>query len=291
MGYEEPVPQGNFERMTIPLKRVQNLLLIEVRVDTLVGNFILDTGAPNLVLNKTYFSKWTASDGGTSYGITGSGTRVYSKNIDSLIIQDLYYTSLHADLVNLGHIEDARGVKILGLLGANLFFDLQMEVDVQNNLLHLVKLNSAGEPLYQTDTLLPDLNIPIEIENDILFLNGIAGTKKLRFCLDTGAEVNVLSNMVSNKVLEHFSLTRRTTLSGSGQGRTDVLNGIIDVVVIGEHDFEQMPFVLTNLSNLQTVYNTTIHGILGYDFLAYGRVIINFKKQRLSMYFYREEEE
>jgi len=47
-----------------------------------------------------------------------------------------------------------------------------------------------------------------------------------------------------------------------------------------------MPFILTNLNYLQLVYETTINGILGYDYLSKGIVTINQKKKQLSMYFY-----
>ena len=50
-------PQGDFETLVIPLKRAQNLLLVEAKVDSIEGNFILDTGAPYLVLNKTSMGK------------------------------------------------------------------------------------------------------------------------------------------------------------------------------------------------------------------------------------------
>src|SRR5688572_17931465 len=39
----------------IPFNRAGNLIVVQARVDTTVGNFILDTGAPSLVLNITYF--------------------------------------------------------------------------------------------------------------------------------------------------------------------------------------------------------------------------------------------
>src|SRR5215207_700895 len=39
----------------IPFNRVGNLIVIKAKVDTTEGNFILDTGAPHLVLNLTYF--------------------------------------------------------------------------------------------------------------------------------------------------------------------------------------------------------------------------------------------
>ncbi len=48
-------PKGNFDTLKIPLKRIDNLLLMEAEVDGLRGNFIFDTGAPGLVLNTTYF--------------------------------------------------------------------------------------------------------------------------------------------------------------------------------------------------------------------------------------------
>jgi hypothetical protein len=101
-------PQGDFETLVIPLKRAQNLLLVEAKVDSIEGNFILDTGAPYLVLNKTYFRKGKEADGTRSEGVTGQGGTVFHTTIDRLQIDELYFESLKADLVNLGHIEDEK---------------------------------------------------------------------------------------------------------------------------------------------------------------------------------------
>ncbi len=119
-----------------------------------------------------------------SYGITGGDNQVYHKHVDSLIIQDLYFTSLNADLVNLGHIEDARNVRILGLLGANLFFNMEMEIDVRNSVLYLYKIDADGNRQHSSDDSAThhDLQLPIEVENNIMFINAVSNTKKLRFC-------------------------------------------------------------------------------------------------------------
>ncbi len=293
LSFDDPTPQGIFERLVIPLKRVNNLFLIEARIDTLEGNFILDTGAPKLVLNKTYFRNYKLSPGTSSYGISGGGEQVFRQKIDSLIIQDLFFTELDADVVNLGHIEDAKGVKILGLLGANLFLDMEIEIDLLNSELILYKIDKEGERIYKGDTitLIADIKIPVETDNNLLFINIIVEEKKLRFCLDTGAEINVLSNTVSNKVLKHFALTSRASLGGSGSKSVDVLNGKLDVLTVGTDTLKNMPFVLTGLTYLQVVYDTTIDGILGYQFLAKGRIVINSKKREFLMYFYIEETE
>src|SRR5678809_194712 len=43
----------------IPFNRVGNLIVLKAKADTTEGNFILDTGAPGLVLNLTYFRNYS----------------------------------------------------------------------------------------------------------------------------------------------------------------------------------------------------------------------------------------
>jgi hypothetical protein len=51
----DPEPYGDFKTLIVPFKKVGNLIVVEAQIDSVYGNFILDTGAPGLVLNKTYF--------------------------------------------------------------------------------------------------------------------------------------------------------------------------------------------------------------------------------------------
>ncbi|MEO6168912.1 MAG: pepsin/retropepsin-like aspartic protease family protein [Chitinophagales bacterium] len=286
-------PEGDFEVLVVPLKRAQNLLLVEATVDSISGNFILDTGAPYLVLNKTYFRKGKEKEGARANGVTGGVSAVSHTVIDRLDIQKLFYKSIQADLVNLGHIEDSKGVKILGLLGASLFNELEMEIDIDKNVMYLYKLNKLGERISsaaQAAAIQADLQIPLEIESNIIFLNATVGGSKLRYCLDTGAEINVLSNEVSKKVLQHFSLTSRNVLTGTSNQRVEVFGGELDELTIGNQTFENEQTILTGLAGLKSVYNTNLDGILGYNFLAKGRVIINYRKKQLTMYFYNTEQ-
>lgn len=283
-----PVPQGDFDRLTIPIKRAGNLLLVEATVDGVTGNFILDTGAPKLVLNKTYFRQGKTLDG-SSLGITGGESPVSRQRVDSLLIEELFYTSVFADVVNLGHIEDAKGLKLLGLLGTNLFTQLAMEIDVENDVIYLERAGAkATQPASGSASGQPDVVLNFDVLNDIIFLEGTVANKKLRFCLDTGAESNVLSNTVGNKVLDQFRLMSRTSLGGSGTPQLSVLSGQLEELYLGGHNFRRMPTILTSLSSLQEVYSSSLDGILGYYFLANGRVVINFPLQQIEMYFYNE---
>ena len=42
--------------MAVPIKRAGNLIVVEAQLDTLVGDFILDTGAPGLIPQSNLFS-------------------------------------------------------------------------------------------------------------------------------------------------------------------------------------------------------------------------------------------
>ncbi|MBS1657205.1 MAG: aspartyl protease family protein [Chitinophagales bacterium] len=287
-----PVPEGDFQSIVIPIKRVQNLMMVEATIDGQEGNFILDTGAPHLVLNKTYFRRGKLSDGTSAAGITGAGSTVYHLLIDSLVISGLSYHNVDADLVNLGHLEDSKGVQIFGLLGANLFNELEMEIDIRSNTLTLHRLDKDGNRRSGSGNIssVPDLKLPLEVMNNIIFINGAVAGKKLRFCLDTGAETNVLSNASGNKVLEQFELQSRAALAGSGVQKLDVLSGRLKELTLGAGKFSNVPFILTSLAQLQQVYGISLDGIVGYDFLSRGLVSINIEKKELTMYYYKGEE-
>lgn len=287
----DPKPLGDFEEVVVPLIRVQNLFLVEATIDSVSGYFVLDTGAPGLVLNKNYFDGSKMAEATASYGVTGGGQPVYRYTADSLAIKSLHYKYVRADLVNLGHLENARGVKILGLLGTNLFTELEMELDLRRNVMKLHRTDKKGNVLHpgrlmEQQERKEDLSLPFDIVHDLMFVKGNVGKKTLRFCVDTGAEVGVLSNRVGNKVLDHFQLRSQTTLKGSADKSMKVLNGNLMLLEFEGADFKGMPFVLTNLQSLEAAYGTVLNGLLGYDFLYRGVTVINFRKKTINMYFY-----
>jgi len=134
-------PLGDFLSITIPLKRVGRLFLIEANIDNQIGNLIFDTGSSGLVLNKTYFRKNIMISKGNGGGITGAIGDVYCTNVDRLQISDLYYENVKADVADLGHIENRRGVKILGLFGLNMIKNFEIVFDVNNSELQLNRLD------------------------------------------------------------------------------------------------------------------------------------------------------
>ena len=87
----------------IPFNRVGNLIVIKARVDTIEGNFILDTGAPNLVLNLTYFRDYPLSTkhDEEQASIAGGGGATTKTTIRQLTFGSMTFEKLDADVTNL----------------------------------------------------------------------------------------------------------------------------------------------------------------------------------------------
>jgi hypothetical protein len=97
---------------SIPFSRAGNLIVVKAKVDSTQGNFIIDSGNPGLVLNQTYFRNYkTITDedlGSESKGINGTVNNVEHIMISEFTFGKLIDNQLKADLLPLGHIENAR---------------------------------------------------------------------------------------------------------------------------------------------------------------------------------------
>jgi predicted aspartyl protease len=275
---------GNVIGVTIPLKRAGRLFLLEATVDKVTGNFILDTGASGLVLNKTYFRNAICVDDEEAGGVTGAISQICRTTVKHMQVAEVVYRNMSADVIPLGHLENRRGVKILGLFGMSLLKNLEFVVDFRNNELQLFKLDKYGNRL---GTNLPkvkyDLVQKIEEYRNVLFVKATVGGKILDFCLDTGAESNVLSIDAPKKALNTVTITSRSSLNGAGAAEGEVLYGTLNDFVIGSKQINPMGTILCNLTAMSRKYAYPIDGMLGYDFFAKGKICINLVKNEMGV--------
>lgn len=278
-------PMGNFKSITIPLKRAGKLFLIEARIDDQEGNLVFDTGSSGLVLNRTYFRKYLAEQKPSGGGVTGSIGNVGQTYVKRLQISTLYYEKVRADIADLGHIENRRGVKILGLFGLNMITGFEVIFDANNNQLQLNRVDHYGNSLKPTpDVIKYDFTRKIEKIHNILMLKGKIGEKTLSFCLDTGAEINVLNSHEAKNVMRTIQINRRGRLTGAAAATSEILYGTMNDFVFGNHQFGAMETILTDLDAMSESYGHTIDGMLGYDFWEKGIFRINFGKNEISIF-------
>lgn len=286
----DPVVTADSADCVLPFTRVGNLILLKASIDSLEGNFVLDTGAPHLILNMTYFRDYPEAppegeeDAG---GITGTAGRSVPAAISNLQLGPVRYAKIRADRINLGHIENSRGVRILGLLGVQLFKRFEMIIDYENSRIHLHLISRKEASSYQSELLKDPASyntFPIQLHENKLLTNVTVAGKKLIFVIDTGAESNVLDSRLPNRILENVAITRRVILTGSGSSKVEALYGDVNEMKMGDLSITKLPVLITNLEKLCFSYDRCIDGMLGFDFLSMQKIGFNFVRNKMYIW-------
>ncbi len=273
----------------IPLRRAGRLLLIEGQIDTLRGFFVFDTGAPYLVLNKTYFRNLKENQSVFASGITGNTSTVESALIDELTFHSMTYRSVPADVIELGHIENARNVKILGLMGLSMFTDFEMELDLEKNVLTLNKLDKKGFSIVSgQNPARTDIEEKISYDGACLTVKAKTGGKNMRLCIDTGAEINAINTDSHPDIIKSVEITGRSKLMGTGSASVEIFYGNMGELEIGSQILRNLGTVITQMDDLSDGYGRRIDGILGFEYFNRGIVTINMKREVMTMTTYQE---
>jgi predicted aspartyl protease len=271
----------------IPFNRAGNLILVKAKVDSVEGNFILDTGAPGLVLNLTYFRQYHTTIVEDRGGVTGAVSAALQITVDSFAFGEETYYKMDADLLSLGHIEDRRRIKIIGLIGVSFFKQSEIIIDYEKSLIYLRPDGGKKANGYKNE-MLNDTGtysiVPIDIiENKIIAYTKMAG-RKLKFIIDTGAESNVLDSRLPNKVFENVVISRRTKIVGTGNREIEALYGDLKNMQVGNQDIGSLPILITNLENACISTVCCIDGMLGFDFLSLHKIGFNFVKHEMYIW-------
>src|ERR1700761_2041585 len=97
---DDPAPDGDFQTLIVPIKRAGNLIIVEAQIDSLEGNFVMDTGAPYLVLNETYFRDAPKINEQEAGGINGASSNTFTTVVHNFSILDLHYSKLTAGVID-----------------------------------------------------------------------------------------------------------------------------------------------------------------------------------------------
>lgn len=272
----------------IPFSRAGNLILVKATADTTTGNFVLDTGAPHLVLNITYFRNYPVhSNEGERNGITGNAFMAGQTTVADFSWGPAHYYRLNADLANLGNIENSKGVRILGLIGMELLRNFEMIIDYEKNLIYLHRFRRKVPSSYRNELLADTAAysvVPITITDNRIMLQSVLAGKKIKLIIDSGAETNLLDSRLPDKVFENVSITGRTMLSGAGAGKIEVLKGDLQQLQIGNQSLSNLPVLITNLERTCFSYGGCVDGILGFDFLSLKKIGFNFVTNKMYIW-------
>ncbi|WP_299625311.1 aspartyl protease family protein [uncultured Tenacibaculum sp.] len=268
----------------IPFKLVDRLIVIEGKIKGKQGNFIIDTGSETMILNKVHFKTYSfEKEKKNTSGVINYVDDIFEKKIKKLSLGAITFKNKRSDIIDLSHIEKSKKMKLLGIIGFSTLKDYEVFIDLYLNQITLTKVDRDGNTLNDhvyLEKIVDSINF--KLKKHTIVLNGYIGNEEVVFGLDSGAEFNQLNKRINKKALRHFYPKKRVKLMGASKKKIEVLYGNLFRVKLNDNTFfGPMKTMLTNLNNMNNAFGTKLDGILGYDFFAQKRVIINYKKEKL----------
>lgn len=255
----------------------RNLIFFPALMDGKQGTFILDTGAPTLLVNSR--NEPLVPSDATGLG-TGGEVRLAHRKVQSLEFGGQHLGKRWALALDLRSMEARTGRSIDGFIGYDLLLRQELRIDYAAREFSLLK--SSREPLHAERA--PDVVFNLEFVDHLPVLRLKVGNRKLRFILDTGAASNLLDRRYSPLADLTGGQINIQGLDGHNADhdlvRLDEISGL-------ELDQEQRSFVSMDLSHLQSSGDPQLAGVLGSSFLERYVVGIDYRRQKLYLWYPR----
>ncbi len=167
----------------------------------------------------------------------------------------------------------------------NILKDFEIFFDYNNKTLILCRLDKSGNTLDKNPYLCnPVDSVEAPRKGHVLTVEAKINDESLIFCLDSGAEINLLHSKVKKSILKSFEILKRINLAGAGQGKTEVIAGRLFHVKIGRIPSGAMNTLLTNMKEVSMAFNTSLDGVLGFDYFAPRPIALNYQKQMIYFF-------
>lgn len=256
----------------IPFEKAGNLVLVKAELDGNEGVFILDTGAPTLVVNQQSNQQEI-----NAKGITGqlSANDTFIKNFRW---NNAEWKNLSGLSVDMCHFNEVSKNGVRGLIGYEILKDYEVIVDPSAQTITL--LSNRKDLPYDPNSVLAAL--PMQQQDHMPVIELLINGKKILLGIDTGAEINFLDQGLFEKgQLTDFEELGSGIVRGLG-GNSEKRERKVKVknTQAGEIKLVDQTFTISDLSALfpKNGDGLKVQGIVGNAFLNQFRYSINYRK-------------
>ena len=259
---------------TVPFIMIEGMMLVEANMNQQNGNYIIDTGAPTLVINEKPTLDGYIAGRGISEGLVT--TEVLIKDFEW---SGIHKTNVNAFKVDISHLEKVSGKTIVGIIGYDILKEVELLIDYQTQTVQLIPIKnreSAQQPV---------AIIPFTMQAHLPVVKVKIGKKKLRLALDTASERNILDTKIFKKLDNKLISNNQVgEIQGVDQQIKKVETATIQETSVKDLTFDNMSYLFTDLSHLKSESDLYIDGLLGYPFFKQRKLSINYKEQKIYVW-------
>lgn len=270
----------NIEKIEIPetisasIKIKEGIILTSVKLNGKVKQFIVDSGAPSMVLNSKYITRSENSDEKKFKGISGQGTSftAYIKNFSWNNFKLKNYKALAIDF---SHLETALKENIYGLIGYKELSMFTFLIDYKNAEITLWRDFSKHKKSVKK-------SLPFVLQNHLPVLKFFCGNLRLNLALDTGAAHNVIDIALKKKLKGKFSTGKESSLQGASTESLKVKEIYLNEIKSDLITLKKFPAIWHDISHIKNE-SIEIDGLMGYRFLKKGKFAVSYSDSKIYL--------
>ncbi|MBK6949836.1 MAG: aspartyl protease family protein [Haliscomenobacter sp.] len=277
--HQAPIDRTTISRgiATLPYALSGNMVLVEALLDGEKKKFLLDTGAPGLVLNSR-----DETPGSIQAKSLNGDFQVGETSVQSFIWRETTWTKLTAISLDLSHLERHARLPVAGLIGMDMLKAQEMLFDPERQQLVFVQSDKVSLTALEP----PRASLPIRYFDHLPMIQLEIDGIKLWFGIDTGAGTSLIDQEVCQ-------LFEANLFASGGQEEIEALNQpsrigsrkIFENVLLGNINLGDQLLVATDLNNLKSHDpSVKIAGLLGMDLLSKIKFSINLKNHVFNLW-------
>ncbi|MEO1624144.1 MAG: aspartyl protease family protein [Bacteroidota bacterium] len=255
------------------------LIMVNGRAGDKSGKYILDTGAPTLILNSNVYSSDQKSE--WAFGLSGSA-RLQSLRVKDFEVANIQQEKIKAYTTDISHIEKVKNRPIEGLLGYEAIKSKEIMIDYEKQQIAFMDVTDPYGQMMDKEVV---DQLPFRYRDHLPIVKVRIGKRTYYFGIDTGAEANII-NVRLKKRMRKFSDKEYNSrlLQGVDPSQAEALSTTLKEIKIKGHSFEDLEFVFANIYYINRNHDILLDGILGAPFLKSRTFSINFKDKKLKIW-------
>jgi predicted aspartyl protease len=265
----------------MPARVLNGLLVVEAEVDGRRGNFLLDTGAPALVLNKREFAPpgtETTLTAAGSTGVNGKMAGMSYHRVQKFDWQGVRFQQKEVPTLDLSSLEQKLGgLSLLGLIGYNMLSQYAITLDYRAGQVRL----RQPDPAAATAPAL--MRVPFTLSGHLPVVPMTVGGQTFQVGVDCGAQANLLDQQYQAGLARELRKISTARLSGAdANARTVATARLPEVRLAGPLAFRKQATVFTDIAHLnQNPNRAPLQGLVGYPLLSQYRTTIDYVNKEL----------
>lgn len=269
-------------RLDVPVRRLGNLLAATALLDGRECMFIIDNGAPRLMLNS---SRYGAERDTAALRISSSkGVNSSIGGMDVVKVSEFDFHGIRSEgrkclAFDMSHLE--QGAEIFGLLGYEVYKDYDLLFDYEGGTLTLLEPTVTDAYVDSLAGGRPVTEVPIEMEGHIACVEACIGEHTLRLGIDCGAGADLLDGRLWESLRPALAGRRETTLTGADAEVRRVRSAKVKRLRIGGMEFRRIPTVFNDMSHLNRSLERGLDGLIGFPVLSRQKTVLSYRSGRL----------